>query len=196
MCEQKIDPCASGPCHNNASCSPQGAGLGFSCTCPAGFTGPTCAQLVDFCALNPCAHGICRSIGTSYRCLCVPGEDLAGLRSYSSCVCPLHSLQLCLVAMATASCVLRAQTSLSVKYDCTSCAAGSVYPLISPRSDKRCPMGPKCSPVGLRVMLKGMALWRWHFWRQIPVPRGVLRFAHSVKQMIKWFNGSILGLGY
>ncbi len=76
MCEQKIDPCASGPCHNNASCSPQGAGLGFSCTCPAGFTGPTCAQLVDFCALNPCAHGICRSIGTSYRCLCVPGEDL------------------------------------------------------------------------------------------------------------------------
>ncbi|KAL0168729.1 hypothetical protein M9458_036951, partial [Cirrhinus mrigala] len=72
MCEQKIDPCASGPCHNNASCSPQGAGLGFSCTCPAGFTGPTCAQLVDFCALNPCAHGICRSVGTSYRCLCVP----------------------------------------------------------------------------------------------------------------------------
>ncbi|XP_016379885.1 delta and Notch-like epidermal growth factor-related receptor [Sinocyclocheilus rhinocerous] len=73
-CEQKIDPCASGPCHNNASCSPHGAGLGFSCTCPAGFTGHTCAQLVDFCALNPCAHGICRSIGTSYRCLCVPGR--------------------------------------------------------------------------------------------------------------------------
>uniref|UniRef100_A0A8C1XED7 Delta/notch-like EGF repeat containing n=1 Tax=Cyprinus carpio TaxID=7962 RepID=A0A8C1XED7_CYPCA len=78
MCEQKIDPCASGPCHNNASCSPQGAGFSFSCICPAGFTGPTCAQLVDFCALNPCAHGICRSVGTSYRCLCVPGEDLIG----------------------------------------------------------------------------------------------------------------------
>lgn len=77
MCEQKIDPCASGPCHNNGSCLPQGTGLGFSCTCPAGFTGPTCAQLVDFCALNPCAHGICRSIGTSYRCLCVPGEDMS-----------------------------------------------------------------------------------------------------------------------
>lgn len=65
------------------------------------------------------------------------------LASAHSCVSSLHSLQLCLVAMATASCVLRAQTSsLSVKCDCTSCAAESVYPLISPRFDKRCPMGP------------------------------------------------------
>uniref|UniRef100_A0A672SWD9 Delta/notch-like EGF repeat containing n=1 Tax=Sinocyclocheilus grahami TaxID=75366 RepID=A0A672SWD9_SINGR len=87
MCEQKIDPCASGPCHNNASCYPQGAGLGFSCTCPAGFTGPTCAQLVDFCALNPCAHGICRSIGTSYRCLCVPGyHGLYCEEEYNECL--------------------------------------------------------------------------------------------------------------
>ncbi len=103
------------------------------------------------------------------------------------------------VAMATASCVLRAQTSLSVKCDCTSCAAESVYPLISPRFDKSC---PKRSPVGLHVMLNGMALWRWHFWWQMPVPVGLLRFAHSVntkwssaKQIIKWFNGSILDTG-
>lgn len=87
-CEQKIDPCASGPCHNNGSCSPQASGSGYSCTCPAGYTGPTCAQLVDFCALNPCAHGICRSVGTSYRCLCVPGEDLVCFHSYSSWVSP------------------------------------------------------------------------------------------------------------
>ena len=74
MCDQKADPCASGPCHNNGTCYAQGP-AGFSCSCPAGFTGPTCSQLVDFCALNPCAHGICRSVGNSYRCLCVPGES-------------------------------------------------------------------------------------------------------------------------
>lgn len=74
-CEQKVDPCASSPCHNNGTCYAQGPGpLGFGCSCTAGFTGPTCAQLVDFCALNPCAHGVCRSVGNSYRCLCVPGE--------------------------------------------------------------------------------------------------------------------------
>ncbi|GLD74181.1 delta and Notch-like epidermal growth factor-related receptor [Lates japonicus] len=73
-CEQKVDPCASSPCHNNGTCYAQGPGpLGFGCSCTAGFTGPTCAQLVDFCALNPCAHGVCRSVGNSYRCLCVPG---------------------------------------------------------------------------------------------------------------------------
>lgn len=74
-CEQKVNPCSSDPCHNNATCYPQGPGpRGFGCSCPAGFTGPTCAQLVNFCALNPCAHGVCRSVGDNYRCLCVPGE--------------------------------------------------------------------------------------------------------------------------
>lgn len=84
-CEQKVDPCASGPCHNNGTCYPQGPGpLGFGCSCTSGFTGATCAQLVDFCALNPCAHGVCRSVGNSYRCLCVPGEPL--------CVCVADGL--------------------------------------------------------------------------------------------------------
>lgn len=70
-CEDKIDPCASSPCQNNGTCYADR--LAFSCSCSPGFTGPTCAQLIDFCALNPCAHGICRSVGTSYRCLCIPG---------------------------------------------------------------------------------------------------------------------------
>ncbi|KAG9348216.1 hypothetical protein JZ751_001951 [Albula glossodonta] len=71
-----IDPCASFPCHNNGSCYSDGRGFGFGCSCAPGFTGPTCSQLVDFCALNPCAHGICRSVGTSYRCLCVPAVSV------------------------------------------------------------------------------------------------------------------------
>lgn len=70
-CEEKVDPCASSPCQNNATCFVDG--VRFSCGCSAGFTGPTCAQLVDFCALSPCAHGTCRSVGTSYKCLCDPG---------------------------------------------------------------------------------------------------------------------------
>ncbi|KAF0030585.1 hypothetical protein F2P81_017316 [Scophthalmus maximus] len=87
-CEQKVDPCASGPCHNNGTCYAQGPGpLGFGCSCTAGFTGPTCAQLVDFCALNPCAHGVCRSVGNSYRCLCVPGyHGLYCEEEYNECL--------------------------------------------------------------------------------------------------------------
>lgn len=81
MCEQKINPCASSPCHNNGTCYSDEQS--FSCSCAPGFTGPTCARLVDFCALNPCAHGICRSVGTSYRCLCVPGTHFV----QSVCVC-------------------------------------------------------------------------------------------------------------
>ncbi|KAA8593946.1 hypothetical protein FQN60_004780, partial [Etheostoma spectabile] len=87
-CEQKVDPCASSPCHNNGTCHPQGPGpLGFGCSCTASFTGPTCAQLVDFCALNPCAHGVCRSVGNSYRCMCVPGyHGLYCEEEYNECL--------------------------------------------------------------------------------------------------------------
>ncbi|KAH0624034.1 hypothetical protein JD844_007334, partial [Phrynosoma platyrhinos] len=70
-CEEKVDHCASFPCQNNGTCYSDR--LSYSCSCSSGFTGPTCAQLIDFCALNPCAHGICRSVGTSYKCLCIPG---------------------------------------------------------------------------------------------------------------------------
>ncbi|XP_056906327.1 delta and Notch-like epidermal growth factor-related receptor [Takifugu flavidus] len=87
-CEQKVNPCSSDPCHNNATCYPQGPGpRGFGCSCPAGFTGPTCAQLVNFCALNPCAHGVCRSVGDNYRCLCVPGyHGLYCEEEYDECL--------------------------------------------------------------------------------------------------------------
>ncbi|KAG8135986.1 hypothetical protein E2320_008961, partial [Naja naja] len=68
--EDKVDYCASFPCQNNGTCYTDR--VSYSCSCSPGFTGPTCAHLIDFCALNPCAHGICRSVGTSYKCLCVP----------------------------------------------------------------------------------------------------------------------------
>uniref|UniRef100_A0A8C5JXV4 Delta/notch-like EGF repeat containing n=1 Tax=Jaculus jaculus TaxID=51337 RepID=A0A8C5JXV4_JACJA len=70
-CEEKVDPCLPSPCHNNGTCFADG--VRFTCSCSPGFTGLTCAQLVDFCALRPCAHGTCRSVGTSYKCLCDPG---------------------------------------------------------------------------------------------------------------------------
>ncbi|XP_013908225.1 PREDICTED: delta and Notch-like epidermal growth factor-related receptor [Thamnophis sirtalis] len=70
-CADRVDYCASFPCQNNGTCYTDR--LSYSCSCSSGFTGPTCAHLIDFCALNPCAHGICRSVGTSYKCLCIPG---------------------------------------------------------------------------------------------------------------------------
>ncbi|ROL52886.1 Delta and Notch-like epidermal growth factor-related receptor [Anabarilius grahami] len=130
MCEQKIDPCASGPCHNNASCSPQGSGLGYSCTCPAGFTGPTCAQLVDFCALNPCAHGICRSVGTSYRCLCVPGyHGLYCEEEYNECLsAPCQNYATCRDLINAYECICAPQfTGENCEVDVNECESNPCH---------------------------------------------------------------------
>ena len=42
LCVLDIDECASNPCVNGATCVDQING--YNCTCPAGFTGPTCAE--------------------------------------------------------------------------------------------------------------------------------------------------------
>ena len=41
-CEAVANPCATGPCHNGATCHTLPDSGGFNCTCPPGWTGPTC----------------------------------------------------------------------------------------------------------------------------------------------------------
>ncbi|KAJ4935571.1 hypothetical protein JOQ06_017103 [Pogonophryne albipinna] len=142
-CEQKVDPCASGPCHNNGTCYAQGPGpLGFGCSCTAGFTGATCAQLVDFCALNPCAHGVCRSVGNSYRCLCVPGyHGLYCEEEYNECLsAPCQNYATCKDLINAYECVCTTQ------FEGRHC---EIYK--DPCLKMRCQNGGRCESEGLNV---------------------------------------------
>ena len=63
------------------------------CTCPDGYTGPTCAEDVNECLLdtgassNICNNGICRNLPGSFECFCRPG--------YSGSLCN-HEFDECL----------------------------------------------------------------------------------------------------
>ncbi|XP_035827926.1 fibropellin-1-like [Aplysia californica] len=67
-----IDDCKSRPCQNGATCHDQVNA--FTCTCPAGYTGKTCAGDVDDCSPNPCRNGAtCSDLVNDYVCACAPG---------------------------------------------------------------------------------------------------------------------------
>ncbi|CAH3024316.1 unnamed protein product [Porites evermanni] len=68
-----IDDCASGPCHNGATCL-DGVDS-FNCTCPVGFVGDVCNY--D----DPCLHNPCKNNGTCY-------VDAANNYTFF-CVCPI-----------------------------------------------------------------------------------------------------------
>ena len=46
----------------------------YSCRCPAGFSGPECAQNLDDCASKPCENGgVCADGVVAYECECAAG---------------------------------------------------------------------------------------------------------------------------
>ncbi|XP_011185073.1 cubilin homolog [Zeugodacus cucurbitae] len=61
------------PCLNGGTCVESNDK--FICICPMGFTGPTCAGVINSCNPNPCRYnGRCRSTGgTQFECRCPPG---------------------------------------------------------------------------------------------------------------------------
>jgi hypothetical protein len=73
------DTCTAGvcggagtPCQNGATCSSSG-GAAF-CACTAGWTGPTCSAVSDYCASNPCQNGgTCTNGSGGYTCACAGG---------------------------------------------------------------------------------------------------------------------------
>ena len=73
------DTCTAGvcggvgtPCQNGATCSSSGSAA--VCACAAGWTGPTCATITDFCTANPCKNGAtCTSSSSGYTCACAGG---------------------------------------------------------------------------------------------------------------------------
>ena len=61
-------------CANNGACDSSGPGGQFTCTCPVGYTGMTCGDLVDNCVGQLCENGgTCVNALNSYTCVCTAG---------------------------------------------------------------------------------------------------------------------------
>ncbi|KAI8794952.1 CUB and sushi domain-containing protein 2, partial [Biomphalaria glabrata] len=86
VCSSSHDPCQSHPCHNHGTCHTNGSE--FTCHCPLGYTGPTCAQIVPSyqsvswdhgnndtqdCKLQCDNGGTCVPIGPVSQCHCLDG---------------------------------------------------------------------------------------------------------------------------
>jgi hypothetical protein len=66
------DHCAPNPCRNGGSCANDAQG--YTCSCPAGYSGVNCESLVDRCASHPCQNGgACSSGASSFTCACADG---------------------------------------------------------------------------------------------------------------------------
>ena len=65
------DPCDADPCQNGGSCA--ATSTGYTCACPAGYTGTNCQINIDECENAPCLHGSCTDGVNSYTCACDPG---------------------------------------------------------------------------------------------------------------------------
>ena len=68
--ETCVPICSTGPCSNNGTCLPSGAG-GFTCVCSGDYTGDTCQNRIDHCQGVDCNNnGTCVDGDQSFTCLC------------------------------------------------------------------------------------------------------------------------------
>lgn len=68
------DHCTPNPCDNGGTCNNDWDG--YTCSCTAGWTGPTCAVSMHECSTDPCQNGgVCTNLPDDYSCACPPGYD-------------------------------------------------------------------------------------------------------------------------
>ncbi|MDI1480152.1 hypothetical protein [Polyangium sp. y55x31] len=122
------DPCDADPCQNGGSCAANSTG--YTCACPAGFTGTNCQINIDECENNPCLHGSCTDGVNSYTCACDPGW------TGKDCDTPTCVPTTCAAQGATCGTL---SDGCGGTLDCGSCGAGSTC------EDGTCqPSGPVC----------------------------------------------------
>eukprot|EP00794_Sanderia_malayensis_P003137 gene3137-3605_t len=76
-CDNPVQACAAKkpclPCQNNGVCTDKH--LGYTCSCPPGFSDQRCETNIDDCALNQCQFGTCFDLVNNYRCECIEGYE-------------------------------------------------------------------------------------------------------------------------
>ena len=75
-CERQESHCYAEPCDNDGQCVYDAAQHTFTCTCPLGFLGDTCSEVMEnSCELNnACEHDTpCKGSLDDYTCTCPEG---------------------------------------------------------------------------------------------------------------------------
>jgi hypothetical protein len=80
------DHCDPSPCQNGGSCTNDAAG--YTCACPAGYTGTNCENEIDECQSNPCVNGQCMDAINAYACECAPGWTGTNCDTAEASSCP------------------------------------------------------------------------------------------------------------
>ncbi|XP_060518138.1 basement membrane-specific heparan sulfate proteoglycan core protein isoform X3 [Cylas formicarius] len=77
------ETCTENKCLNQGACQEALTTEGYTCVCPAGFSGPTCNKLKgEACSPYSCGVGRCQDTETGFQCQCPLGR--AGLRCEKS----------------------------------------------------------------------------------------------------------------
>lgn len=71
-CKGSSNDCSPNPCQRGGACVDDL--IGFSCSCPAGYSGATCEIDNDDCSPNPCENGgVCSDGVAAFSCRCATG---------------------------------------------------------------------------------------------------------------------------
>ncbi|XP_048508165.1 basement membrane-specific heparan sulfate proteoglycan core protein isoform X9 [Athalia rosae] len=69
------ETCAENPCSNNGACQESATEQGYTCLCPAGYSGKHCNSLGQSCYQGACGEGKCVDKENGFLCYCPLGKS-------------------------------------------------------------------------------------------------------------------------